>query len=174
MQVSVAPYDVRQGNFIGAGVNTVTRSGTNQFTGSVYHRMRNENYVGTEAAGLTSIRAIFNDHHDRRVVRRPDHQEQDVRLRQLREAERHPSVEHVPGRTAAARRWPATPPGCWPRRCRRSASFLSRNFNYKTGPFDDIPKDTPGKPWMIKGDYNVNSANKVTFRYNQLDSSTLT
>ena len=28
---------------------------------------------------------------------------------------------------------------------------------------------TPGKPWMIKGDYNINNANKVTFRYNQLD-----
>ena len=52
VQVSIAPYDVRQGNFVGAAVNTVTRSGTNQLSASVYHRIRNESFVGTEAAGL--------------------------------------------------------------------------------------------------------------------------
>ena len=52
IQVSVAPYDVRQGNFVGAGVNTVTRSGTNRITGSFYYRYRDDGYVGTEAAGL--------------------------------------------------------------------------------------------------------------------------
>ena len=29
LQLVVAPYDVRQGNFVGAAVDTVTRSGTN-------------------------------------------------------------------------------------------------------------------------------------------------
>src|SRR4029077_10019537 len=49
--------------------------------------------------------------------------------------------------------------------------YLSTNFKYDTGAFDNIQKKTPAKPWMLKGDYNINSANKVTFRYNQLDSS---
>src|SRR4029078_10689347 len=51
------------------------------------------------------------------------------------------------------------------------SAFLSTNFKYDTGPFDNIEKVVPAKPWMLKGDFNVNSANKVTFRYNQLDSS---
>src|SRR2546430_4074538 len=44
VQVSVAPYDVRQGNFVGAGVNTVTRSGTNNLARSGYYRYRNESF----------------------------------------------------------------------------------------------------------------------------------
>jgi len=49
VQVSVAPYDVRQGNFVGAGINTVTRSGTNSYTAAAYSRYRNESFVGKNA-----------------------------------------------------------------------------------------------------------------------------
>ena len=52
------------------------------------------------------------------------------------------------------------------------SAFLSSNFKYDTGPFDGISKKTPGKPFLVKGDYNINDSNKVTFRYNQLNSST--
>ena len=51
VQVSIAPYDVRQGNFVGAGVNTVTRSGTNRFAARPSTSFRDQDFVGTEAQG---------------------------------------------------------------------------------------------------------------------------
>ncbi|RZK17078.1 MAG: TonB-dependent receptor, partial [Hymenobacter sp.] len=51
IQVSLAPYDVRQGGFSGAGVNAVTKSGTNAFKGTVYTYYRNENLIGRRVEG---------------------------------------------------------------------------------------------------------------------------
>ena len=46
MQVVISPYDVRQTNFIGGGVNAITKSGTNTFKGSAYIYHKNENMQG--------------------------------------------------------------------------------------------------------------------------------
>ena len=52
MQVVIAPYDVRQTNFIGGGVNAITKSGTNTFKASAYVYHRNENLRGDAVKGL--------------------------------------------------------------------------------------------------------------------------
>lgn len=45
-QVALSPYDVSVGNFTGAGIHAITRSGTNQTEGSVYHFFSNRQLAG--------------------------------------------------------------------------------------------------------------------------------
>lgn len=46
VSVNIAPYDVRMSQFTGASIAAVTKSGTNQFTGSVYTYQRPTSFTG--------------------------------------------------------------------------------------------------------------------------------
>ena len=60
-QVALAPFDVRQGGFTGAEVNAITRSGTNQFTGSLYFYGQNQNFVGTSPDAFKTPYPTFSN-----------------------------------------------------------------------------------------------------------------
>jgi Carboxypeptidase regulatory-like domain len=51
IQVELAPYDVRVGNFTGGNINAVTKSGTNEFSGAAYFFGRNAAITGKDPAG---------------------------------------------------------------------------------------------------------------------------
>ena len=46
IQVDISPFDVSKGNFTGASINAVTKSGTNEFKGSYYEYSTDEDDVG--------------------------------------------------------------------------------------------------------------------------------
>ena len=56
IQVNVAPYDVRQGGLTGAGVNSVTRSGTNTLRATVYDYWKKPWSQGYHEIGRASCR----------------------------------------------------------------------------------------------------------------------
>ena len=49
MQVSISPFDLRNGGFTGGQINAITRSGTNNYRGSVYMNFKNQALVGNSA-----------------------------------------------------------------------------------------------------------------------------
>jgi hypothetical protein len=171
IQVNVAPYDVRQGNFVGANINTVTRSGTNQYRGSVYHQFRDNGVVGTKAKDLTVNPGTFDFRNTGGWGGGPIVKNQAFFFGNF-EDEKFTQ----PGTTFRANQGGEPAAGSVTRvlssDLTQLSSFLASSFNYETGPFQDYSFETPARRYLAKVDYNLNEQNKVSVRYNHLDSKT--
>jgi hypothetical protein len=171
MSVNVAPFDVTQGHFVGASVNSVTRSGTNSLRGSAYWWYRNESMVGKKAGAVAFNPGTFKFHKYGAWASGP------VIKNKLFFFLSYESDALVsPGTTFKANTGGQTVGGNTTRVLASDldalSAFLSSNFKYDTGPYQDYNKETPSKRYLGKLDYNLNDRNHLSFRFSRLDSVT--
>lgn len=169
IQVNIAPFDVRQAGFVGAGVNAVTRSGTNDISGSVFFNNRNEGYVGSKAADQDVITANFNvSQYGFRIGAPIMKDKLFVFLNGEFERRNDPGTEfrsNTGGEPVGGNvtRVLATDLDAL-------STYLATNFGYATGPYQGYDHETTSDKFLVKFDYNISQDHKVSLRYNWLNS----
>jgi len=165
LQVNVAPFDIRQSGFTGAGINAVTRSGSNEIEGSVYQTQRDNSsrYVGDNARGVKVTASKFDEKVQGFRLGAP------IIKNKLFIFGNYESIERTePGTTWISEGSPLT--GTQVSRVKYSdmqtlSNFMKDKFNYVTGPWEGYSNTNASKKFLIRTDWNINDKNKLTLRY---------
>ncbi len=168
MQVVISPYDVRQTNFIGGGVNAITKSGTNQFKGSAYIYHRNENLRGDTVDGEMISGARQKDRNTNYgftlggpIIKN--------KLFFFVNAE----YAKIP---TIVNRWRASEDGVMDADnyisrttladLKKVSEFVKKEYGYDTGSWTDYPADESNLKLLARIDWNINDNHKLAVRYN--------
>ena len=168
MQVVISPYDVRQTNFIGGGVNAITKSGTNTFKGSAYVYHRNENMRGNMAAGKEVAGARDKDRNTTYgftlggpIIKN--------KLFFFVNAE-YATIPTVVNRWRGSVDGVADPDAYISRTTladlEKVSNFVKEKYGYDTGSWTDYPATESNLKLLARVDWNINDANKLAVRYN--------
>lgn len=172
ISVNIAPYDVRQTGFTGAGINAVTRSGTNQVEGSVYAFLRPKSFSGLNV-GADKLNPngrnenkIFGARIGAPIIKNK------LFIFASFETENQLSA----GNNWLAARSGLTGPNVT--RVQASdleavANYLKTNYNYDPGAYEGYANNYANKNYkaLVRLDWNINPKNKFTLRYNTMEGT---
>lgn len=157
VQVQLAPYDVKLGNFTGGSVNAVTKSGSNDVHGSLYAYGRSQALVGKSVDGLkTRIGSDFYDYQYGATISGPIAKNKAfyiVNFEQTRRQE--PTFYNAGDPGAAVTLADAT----------KIYNQLKNNYGYDAGSYIGAYKlFTNSDKLFTRFDFNLNAKNTLTLR----------
>ena len=168
LQVVISPYDVRQTNFIGGGVNAITKSGTNTFKGSAYVYHRNENMRGDTVEGEQIGGARAKDRSTTYgftaggpIIKN--------KLFFFINGE-YSKVPTVVNRWQGSANGVADPTNYISRTrladLQRVSDFVKSKYGYDTGSWTDFPANENNMKILARIDWNISNKHKLALRYN--------
>jgi hypothetical protein len=166
-QVLIAPYDVRQGMATGANINVVTKSGTNNWTGSGYYFGTNEGLVGNKIGDVTNQFGKFSrGQFGARVGGAIIKNKLFIFGSFEQEAQTDPGSNFVATRT-----------GTEPNRSIAKAEdldrlkqFLLTKYNYDPGAYENYDREKYSQKANLRLDWNISDKHKLNIKYNYLRS----
>lgn len=166
VQVVVAPFDVRQTNFIGGGINAITKSGTNTYKASVYTYYHNQAMRGNKINGedlgdrAQESKFIYGVTAGGPIIKN--------KLFFFVNYEQ----EKTPGQviTYRANKGGETAEGNVSRTTeadlQRVMDFMQEKYGYNTGSYSNFPGDESNRKILARLDWNINSKHTLSLRYN--------
>jgi len=172
VQVSIAPFDVREGGFTGAGINAVTKSGTNNLEGSIYDYFRNEKLQGDKIRGNKLLVPELSFNLSGFSLSGPIIKDK-LFFFINGELERRKD----PGSGAFVADTDNDPTNNPPGVSRVSESTMNQIrqrmidvYGYDPGPYQGFTNKTDNNKLLVKLDWNINENNNVYFRMSLLDA----
>jgi hypothetical protein len=170
IQVNIAPYDVTQAGFTGAGINTVTKSGSNTVTGTVYAFYRNQSLTGKRVDKVKLAVPDLKQLQTGATLGGPIIKNKLFYFLSFETEQRTDEATAFVARNASNVGKPTTS------RVLESdlmavSSILKARFNYDTGPYQGFTLDQTNYKWLAKLDWNISNVHKLSFTYNGLDAS---
>ncbi|HEX2868516.1 MAG TPA: carboxypeptidase regulatory-like domain-containing protein [Ignavibacteriales bacterium] len=163
-QVVIAPYDVRQGGFTGGGINAITRSGTNNFSGSVYGYYRNQNFMGYSPDDKHTKVTEFNEYQTGLRLGGPIIKDKLFFFANgefTRRTDPADNLSLTQGSNTADKANLAS----------QMQNILINKYGYNPGGYGSFSTERPSNKLFVRFDYNISDAHKLTFRHNFVDGS---
>lgn len=166
ISVNITPFDVRQSGFIGSSVNAVTRSGTNEFSGSVYSYMQNETLKGNKVGDATFTKSPSDYNMVGLRLGGPIIKD---KLFFFVNFETEKNTVPGPPRVAATAEAPADYNNNIARPTAGMmdtiSNYLRDTYGYETGPYQGYSNESPGRKLLARIDWNINKNHKFNIRY---------